>query len=148
MNLKELMEKVKLDRRWKVGKNIRPHPMSTHTPGPWAVDYNRREDRYQLRSEKQGSFGHFQGWSADGLTTEDEDKANARLIAAAPDLLAALEAAVNNYAQLVEAMEWITRCAKMSGPAGTTAWFISEGHMEKCRSLVAAASPEETTLPL
>lgn len=59
------------------------------TPGPWACDYDRREDRYLLRGES--SFGHFCGWGADGVTTEEEDQANIRLIVAAPELLAALD---------------------------------------------------------
>ncbi len=72
--------------------------MNPHTPGPWQMDYDRNFDRYNLRGRY--SFGHFQGWSADGVTTEAEDKANARLIAAAPDLLNALELAVATIERL------------------------------------------------
>jgi len=61
--------------------------LSQHTPGPWTVDGN-----------------HFQIWANDGENAvasvystaspepmASEARANARLIAAAPDLLAALE---------------------------------------------------------
>ena len=57
-----------------------------HTPGPWSA------------SPSPTSDGLYHVYKADGnfLTLEDaEHEANARLIAAAPDLLAALEAAVH-----------------------------------------------------
>lgn len=65
-----------------------------HTPTPWATDYNTRENRFQLRSEKTGSFGHFHGWSSDGVTTEEEDEANAEFIVRA----------VNSHQALVDAL--------------------------------------------
>jgi hypothetical protein len=63
-----------------------------HTPGKWTAkqDTANGNDRFIL-SGRNGAFGHWQGWAADGVTTEEEDAANARLIAAAPDLLEALE---------------------------------------------------------
>ena len=59
-----------------------------HTPGPWTAkqDTANGNDRFII-SGRNGAFGHWQGWAADGVTTEEEDEANARLIAAAPDLL-------------------------------------------------------------
>jgi antitoxin (DNA-binding transcriptional repressor) of toxin-antitoxin stability system len=71
---------------------------NTHTPGPWTVESCRNEDGSPFLSiSGQGPFG---AWLADiqpgsvngkplGVTQRDE--ANARLIAAAPDLLAALK---------------------------------------------------------
>jgi hypothetical protein len=79
---------------------------TTHTPGPWAFDYDQNYNRFNLRGKT--SFGHFQGWSSDGVTTEAEDKANARLIAAAPDLLAALEHIVSTQI----ATENFLKCAR------------------------------------
>jgi hypothetical protein len=71
--------------------------MSKHTPGPWAVMASDEEwGTYQI-----GAFcvdvGSMQGtadWysSPEYFAARDEDEANARLIAAAPDLLAACEA--------------------------------------------------------
>ncbi len=75
--------------------------MEKHTPGPWRP-YQRADgcDRWILASmnglaaDRQGrDFGHFQGWAADGITTEAEDEANAALIAAAPEMLEALKLA-------------------------------------------------------
>lgn len=56
--------------------------MSAHTPGPWS--YREDDDFYSM------------GWAIDsadnlGIVAQAEDEDDARLIAAAPDLLAALE---------------------------------------------------------
>jgi hypothetical protein len=68
---------------------------SKHTPGPWEVESG--EAVYVLDKEYgrvctvnwlRGPFGSF------GRRTDAEGHANARLIAAAPDLLAALRALV------------------------------------------------------
>lgn len=69
-----------------------------HTPGPWAAD---KEDELGFqadvlvadnRRKRIAACGHDGRWMADG-----EAEANARLIAAAPDLLAALKAMVASY---------------------------------------------------
>lgn len=56
-----------------------------HTPGPWAVN----EDGWKVESEKE------HGWVNDGwgicVTHGSDREANARLIAAAPELLQALK---------------------------------------------------------
>jgi hypothetical protein len=61
-----------------------------HTPGPWHVtgDY--------VRNENDGLVGEALNLWANVKTPIDERKANARLIAAAPDLLAALKMAVDS----------------------------------------------------
>jgi len=53
--------------------------MSKHTPGPWKADYNKPYDQWWV--------SQFDGNPV--ATTKQET--NARLIAAAPDLLAALK---------------------------------------------------------
>lgn len=66
-----------------------------HTPGPWKFD-----DHLGCRPIKGGKSGsHRQAQYKEvactvGLHDDDEDRANARLIAAAPELLKALEALV------------------------------------------------------
>ncbi len=73
-----------------------------HTPGPWAVvvdmrtEYDRTSDResewlagYDVTSEAGEIVG------CEGIITGGNNEANARLIAAAPDLLAACEALLN-----------------------------------------------------
>lgn len=59
-----------------------PH---SFTPGPWeALKFSQHELQTDFAMVKIGERVHMIGYS-------DEDKANARLIAAAPELLAALQ---------------------------------------------------------
>ena len=67
--------------------------MNAHTPGPWFIDEETRPSEictvHQTDNEQRwvyvrGALGY---WSADGA----ENMANARMIAAAPDLLEALQ---------------------------------------------------------
>jgi hypothetical protein len=69
-----------------------PQTNTQHTPGPWKV---REEYIHQIIGTD--------GWGAVadcaiGVRTPEEKDANARLIAAAPDLLAIAEAFVVDYA--------------------------------------------------
>lgn len=57
---------------------------TTHTPGPWTVRLSELFDGHYIVSEVE-----------DRSPDEDEDYANARLIAAAPDLLAAAKFAAD-----------------------------------------------------
>lgn len=80
-----------------------PRALSTdlHTPGPWWVE-RRIGDALQVNARHRGegssycvaSINHWEG---------DADKANARLIAAAPELLAALK-------ELAESCDAIPGC--------------------------------------
>ncbi len=60
--------------------------MSTHTPGPWHIGMKPGPTVY-------GPQGEQITWSANPLLDEQEHRANQRLIAAAPDLLATLKLA-------------------------------------------------------
>jgi hypothetical protein len=69
-----------------------------HTPGPWEIEHCRNEDGSPFLSiSGQGSFGAWladiQPGSVNGkpMDVGPRHEANARLIAASPDLLAALE---------------------------------------------------------
>jgi hypothetical protein len=62
--------------------------MSKHTPGPWHV--NAGDYKYHIYYSREQSDHYFV--EVDG-NDDDEAKANARLIAAAPELLAALKTA-------------------------------------------------------
>ena len=57
--------------------------MSAHTPGPWKVEYSEG-DEWEVLAGANLPIAYISGWA--GYSTE----VNARLIAAAPDLLAAL----------------------------------------------------------
>ncbi len=60
--------------------------MQAHTPGPWVVE--RADDAYCI-----ANVGNLVIMPCGGKVKHDNAEANARLIAAAPELLAALESA-------------------------------------------------------
>jgi hypothetical protein len=64
---------------------------TTHTPGPWIVSDNALDPENTVLDGKRGKrVGRYQICVANGYSS-DEATANARLIASAPDLLAALQ---------------------------------------------------------
>ena len=75
--------------------------MSKHTPGPW---HTAGEQGVQIRSAKDQIA---KVWTMRG----NEWKANARLIAAAPDLLEALQDMVSDHASLSAATLAFARAA-------------------------------------
>ena len=80
--------------------------MSKHTPGPWREAY-RANHRYRIiGGEKETSICEIALW----ITDYEEQSANARLIAAAPDLLESLEALVFR-SHLPPEDEWIEKDA-------------------------------------
>lgn len=75
---------------------------SAHTPGPWFWALDADNQPTSLRQSGSGdTVIHPQAEQSDyGLSSHewnDVSEADARLIAAAPDLLEALKALVNNY---------------------------------------------------
>lgn len=76
--------------------------MSKHTPGPWLLTTSGSEVEgvnvtFHIRSDERVSIasGQSQEHLPDSGIHEEECIANANLIAAAPDLLAALEEAID-----------------------------------------------------
>lgn len=76
--------------------------MSAHTPGPWRREQNRR-GQWEVFGATESIVCRVANW------TQPIDDANARLIAAGPDLIAALKA---THQQLLV----------LSGRATTDAW--------------------------
>ena len=74
-----------------------------HTPGPWNVDGDATVygPRFSIANDKE-QIGRFEVADCKGYKQERE--ANARLIASAPELLAALELVFSNAG---ESPEWI-----------------------------------------
>jgi hypothetical protein len=66
---------------------------TTHTPGPWTTFDGRDGHHYIQARNGIGQFAGARG--AEGGPAQDA--ANARLIASAPDLLAALDAMLGQY---------------------------------------------------
>lgn len=89
--------------------------MAQHTPGPWAIDQNYGSGCLHVWSPRREI--------AVARVSDDhpraEDYANARLIAAAPDLLAALQQALawseeeRRWAETADLSKWIERSAAL-----------------------------------
>jgi hypothetical protein len=76
--------------------------MSKHSPGPWAIEYDEVDEDWRIVSEPRNGYvaaisyyEHDEDDTPEDLATVEEVKANASLIAAAPDLLEALEMALD-----------------------------------------------------
>lgn len=68
--------------------------MSAHTPGPWVVESDTRKPTHSIQTSRTAALKKKAGFAlplAWVSRHHDESAANARLIAAAPDLLKALE---------------------------------------------------------
>ena len=81
--------------------------MTKHTPGPWLIE-----------PDAEGEEGFFSIWcdfngSGAELAGRIGEEANARLIAAAPDMLAALDEISRKYSNGASAdtLAWIARAA-------------------------------------
>ena len=72
-----------------------------HTPGPWKVEYGHRSNYpHQIVSttikDRMGRSQIITTWGAIAIKSSDEGQANARLIASAPDLMDAIEQALDD----------------------------------------------------
>ena len=90
--------------------------MAKHTPGPWRIvgDDEGCKSIEAYGEDEHGIFSVSEIGFTDGIE-EGEDKANARLIAAAPDML--------------NALKYIKRC-KLYGPADQ-AWELIDAAIAK-----------------
>lgn len=101
--------------------------MKPHTPEPWHVGRGNGEgsvfaESGRMRLEAGGTTLYP---ICNVIDFEGEGEANECLIEAAPELL--------------ESLEWITRCVSFKGPHGTTLYAISNEHMAAAKSAVAKA---------
>jgi hypothetical protein len=88
--------------------------MNKHTPGPWVIVAETILDEENKELIAVVHMANF----PDAPVAQ----ANARLIAAAPEIY--------------ETLKWITRCAKIKGPAGTTGYLISDKVMEQAKAAI------------
>lgn len=93
-----------------------------HTPGPWRVADLRHQQNGQLRIHNSGCA------SANALARNSQAESNARLIAAAPDLLALLQ----------EADDLLPRVSEDDPIASALADW-----MRKARAAIARATAEQ-----
>lgn len=75
-------------------------PVPSHTPGPWRMESGYHQHRFVRVIAQNGHAIHYKYGTA-GEKEADQDKANARLITAAPYLLRALQMCV------IERSEWL-----------------------------------------
>lgn len=104
--------------------------MSTkHTPGPWSANFTRLSGLaigFHITDKKHGSLRPIcEAYDKTGAMDPDEIDANARLIAAAPELLNALQVLLSLHDARVDTAD---------------AWNIS---MEEARSAIAKATGEQ-----
>lgn len=88
--------------------------MSSHTPGPWAVRWPEDDELHEIYAENGGDLICYPAWTAN-------QKANVPLIAAAPELLAALKRLVEEVEESMESdSDWKgyeTRAMKQASEA-------------------------------
>ncbi len=73
----------------------------THTPGPWEWRRPAHPDTagasYSIKTTSEDKWNEYNGYVATLLANSPNAEANARLIATAPDMLAALKGMVADY---------------------------------------------------
>lgn len=114
--------------------------MSEHTPGPWKINY-RRVSPVNGRQDGLDDICHVYG-------NEDRERANASLIAAAPELLEACAAAIEQ----IEALDTVLNQSAhevigwhLNGEAEPIASFFEDndiGAIAKLRAAIAKAKGE------
>lgn len=107
-----------------------------HTPGPWIASFTNRKDPFARAYIKHpsGFVCGIYGGRTEEVCGADEADANARLIAAAPELLAALQAI--NAA--------LTQPVQFSGSDATGTCNILRGDCQVAASIARAAIAKAT----
>ena len=83
--------------------------MSAHSPAPWRGPYRSIDRKLVIIRPDDVTIAYLDNWT----DAADEQSANARLIAAAPDLLAALRLMMREYdaLRLEQPERWPTAAA-------------------------------------
>ena len=84
---------------------------ATHTPAPWECFYKHKYNEWHVTVPAKNSGCWRIGLFSDGVPgdTDEEREGNARLIAAAPDLLAACNEAIGIVADRAAGGRMLTR---------------------------------------
>jgi hypothetical protein len=105
-----------------------------HTPGPWAVSDGA------ILSDRVNAYGNFWicGFGRGDEANTDEDQANARLIAAAPDLLRACRGLL----LVAERMDADLTTKGRGYPMGNVPGFDGHQLFDAVRAILSAATGE------
>ena len=76
--------------------------MAEHTPGPWRISNNESVRQPSLILGSTGAIVATTRWDMEIMEDGDEETANANLIAAAPEMLAALKEINQHLRDVVE----------------------------------------------
>jgi hypothetical protein len=95
--------------------------MAKHTPGPWSIKYGTNVFGDRIDTGHPGCVATCGGHSSNQVDCGPENRANARLIAAAPDLLAAA----------VAVLAWADREAMPQGGKNDGPWEAIEAAIAK-----------------
>lgn len=99
--------------------------LAAHTPGPWRADGNTNGNFYGVSAVREGFRGSpVVVWRGIARPSSAEGRANAHLIAAAPELLATL-------AELTEAVDF-----------GSDSSATHQALLDRARAAIAKASPQ------
>jgi hypothetical protein len=118
---------------------------SAHTPGPWAVFSEYPSEVQTASNQTIASCWHA---ACEGLDisligilpcTLEESAANARLIAAAPDLLAALKSAYYALANIAEGFEYSCLPDDLCGEAACSEGGCIRDKRDAARAAIAKA---------
>ena len=111
--------------------------MSKHAEGPWY--YNNDTELIQTQSVDQdlGRQAVIAELFPDPLTTQTQQEANARLIAAAPDLLDACKTAIQQCTTLLVSQGWNERWDSITG--GEWAGPVITNIMQSADAAIAEA---------
>lgn len=99
--------------------------MTSHTPGPWGANTEQSEHHDLYARVIFDQTGHPIGTASDFNNTDRDAEvdANARLMAAAPELLAALEAILRRLTDAEADMQGIDREDAWRTRAGIPPWL-------------------------
>lgn len=80
--------------------------MASHTPAPWTAKRDRRRTAPWRIEDSDGMIAEVLAIGSFGIARPDETEANANLIAAAPDMLAALRGE-NSEPHCISPLSWL-----------------------------------------
>lgn len=116
--------------------------MSAHTPGPWTLNGEYMTRHVYARGEKISGVVAVINLAWPGKEQQDEQRANAHLIASAPELLAALEAAllvIEDYLEYDHNGDPWTEDARTMGEMDIND-YERDGRLESARAVIALAT--------